>query len=168
MVGIYLLVAVFTQFSPSNLNIFPALSAGPSEVAVEFDELNGIRLGSAVIAEGQLIGVVSNISSVGSELSSENQPDLGNNPTSYQLTVRIAPSYRNLLRRGTVALIASPLSRTRVRPETVVEFMLPLPPQPILKNGESIVGYSSYREFWSADLTKAGLQKDAFQLAKLG
>lgn len=137
MIGIYLLVALVSFFSPSSI---PAsFTSGPSHVAVQFEKLNGVKVGAPVLVEGQLIGTVSEISSVDRE------------PTGYVVLVKIEPAHRALIRQGTVGLITSPLSTQRVRPETVIEFLVPTSAaKPLLRDGESIDGFSSLVEFWSS------------------
>ncbi len=164
MLNLVFLLAFFTQLSPSNLAGFSSL--GPTEFSVEFPKLNGIQVGAPVVLQGQLVGTVAGISSLAegesvTGLSREVRDDGG-----YAITVRISPQHRGLIRKGTVALIKSPLSAARVKPEVVVELLLsPKANSPVLKAGDHIVGYSSFEEFWSADLSQRGLANDVFNVS---
>ncbi|MCB0322801.1 MAG: hypothetical protein KDD69_04475 [Bdellovibrionales bacterium] len=166
MIGIYLLVTLFTQFSPQHLWV---VESGPTEVSVEFEQLNGIKIGSPVLAEGQLIGNVSRISPIPfGRRGSATVTGItlkGPKDEAFVVSVKIAPHHRGLLRKGTVALIKSPLSTSRVAPEAVVELLLPVGhSEPVLKDGASIVGYSSFEEFWSADFSARGVEAGVFNL----
>ena len=176
MIGIYLLVTVIAQLSSYDVSVFlPALFPGvpvasvqsqnreiptaadellrdssAAEIAVQFNKANVISVGAPVVAEGELIGAVSSISSI------ENKAEQKLNKESCEVKVKIAPRHRELIRRGTVALIASPVSTARVRLETVIELLLPRSHDaPALREGDSIVGYSSYEDYWSAPSVKS-------------
>jgi hypothetical protein len=166
MIGIYLLITIFGQISSQNPLLAPDL--GPAEVTVAFQKLSGISVGTPVVAEGELIGTVSSVSSTnkraeaaGSAASEKNTVSDASNPGNssppYEVHVKIAPRHRNLIRHGTVALIASPLSTTRVQLETVVELLIPTSADsPLHQDGDLIRGYSSYEEFWSAGVNGKG------------
>ena len=153
MTIIYLLITL-CQFSPSNFGFLAV--AGPQEVIVRFDKLNGIKPGAPVLAEGQLIGTVDRIRAESEEkeqVEAKTQADRLSQP--FEVVVKIAPRHRGLLRHGTVALISSPMTASRVKPETVIELLIPQDKsQPVLENEAGITGYSSYDSFWSADVTK--------------
>lgn len=152
MIGIYLLVTIFTQFSPQNLWMVEA----PAEISVEFERLNGVQIGAPVLVDGQLIGSVSSI------VNKESATQAGITSVSVQL--KIAPRHRTLVRRGTIALLKHPMSTSRVHAETVLELLLPNSPnQPLLGQNDAIVGYSSFEEFWSADFTRRGIDEHAFE-----
>lgn len=161
MIGIYLLVTLFTQLAPQNLWM---MESGPAEVAVEFENISGLKIGSAVLAEGRLIGNVASIapisdSTTGIKLASDDS-------RAYRVGVKLSPHHRTLIRRGTIALIKSPLSTARVAPEAVIELLIPSDQgAPMLESGERIVGYSSFEEFWSADFSARGLSASSFELS---
>jgi hypothetical protein len=164
MLNLVFLLAFFTQLSPSNLAGFSSL--GPAEFSVEFPKLNGIQVGAPVVLQGQLIGTVANISSLAEGESLTGLNKQMDDEAGYAIKVRITPQHRGLIRKGTVALIKSPLSAARVKPEVVVEFLLsPKTNSPVLKAGDHIVGYSSFEEFWSADLSQRGLPNDVFSIS---
>jgi hypothetical protein len=170
MIGIYLLITILGQISSQN----PLLASdlGPAEVTVAFQKLSGISIGTPVVAEGELIGTVSSVSSTNKRaeaagspapqedsVSDASHPGSGSQP--FEVRVKIAPRHRNLIRHGTVALIASPLSTTRVQLETVVELLIPTSADsPLHQDGDLIKGFSSYEEFWSAGVVGKG-QKPA-------
>ncbi len=149
MIGIYLLVTIFSQLttlSPvagtSIWNLPSLLTPADQslEVQVAFDELNGLHVGSPVIVDGKRVGVVANI------LQSEE----GDN-TPYQVSLTIAQSAAFSLGSESIALQASPMSVSRLKPETVVELVsLPGEKGIDLKGGEHLSGFSSLEEFWSA------------------
>ena len=141
MLRIYLIVSIFSQFFPADSarNSWSEIvgNLGPSQISVSFQEHPEINVGSPVLAEGQLIGKVNSINPAGTG--------------TFSVEVKIAPNQRMLLRQGTIALISSPLSASRLAPETVVELLLPSDTAaPVLAEGETIVGYSSFEQFWSA------------------
>lgn len=159
MIGIYLLVTIFTQLSPQDFWLAP--NNGPTELSVKFEKIPGIKVGTPVLAEGQLVGSVVKISSANSSADDNKEvkvTQVADNSVkssqAYRLQVKIAPRHRALLRKGTIALIASPLSTARVQPESVVELLIPINSAPVLKEGEAIKGFSSYEEFWSAGIGK--------------
>ena len=147
MIGVYILIAIFGQFSPANF--WSMLDTNPSQFELSFRSGKVIQIGAPVLAEGELIGKVSAIGLMTSDAEPNLQAKRSKRRESYEVVLRIAPHFRPVLRRGTVALIASPLSTTRVKPETVVELIVPPgKKQPPIANGEEIKGYSSYEEFW--------------------
>ena len=164
MIGIYLLFSIITQFSPQN--IWALADSGPAEVSVEFERLNGIKVGAPVLAEGQLIGTVSRISNLDPAAATTGIQTVASKSSAFEVSVKISPRHRGLLRQGTIALIKSPLSASRVHPETVVELLLPTNSnRPVLQPGAHIAGYSSFEEFWSADLTMRGGDDHAFEIS---
>lgn len=158
MIGIAFLISIFTQFAPQNVW---HIQEGPAELSVEFQEINTIKVGSAVIAEGELIGNVSSISPIAATATGLDQENGG-----YAVRLKITPHHRAILRKGTVALIKTPFSTTRKNPETVLELLIPHDvTSPALIEGDTLVGYSSFQEFWSADFSKRGIDNNAFKLA---
>ena len=152
MIGIYLLVTIFTQLSPNDL-IFASLN-GPAQVSVKFERIPGIKVGSPVLNEGQLIGTVMSINRAATNRKENAAAKAGQKEQPCSLKVQIEPRHRSLLRKGTIALIASPLSNARVQTAPVVELLVPVINAPALQEGEVIRGYASYEEFWSAGLVR--------------
>ena len=160
MIGIYFLVSILTQFAPQNLWL---LDQSPSEISVEFQDIKNMKIGAAVLAEGELIGSVSEINTL--DKSSTGLPTAALGKDSFEVKIKIAPHHRALLKRGTIALIKTPYSISRSTPEIVVELLIPQnASSPNLRDGEILVGYSSFEEFWSADFSKRGIDNNAFQI----
>jgi hypothetical protein len=159
MVALYFLVSLFSHFSPQNA--FLPIHNGPSKVIVEFADLKGISVGSAVLLDGHLVGKVNSVidSNIG-----DLQTAAELSPSTFSVSLSIAPSYRSLIRRGTVALIKSPLTFKSDSPRPVVELLIPKESsQAVLDDGEKIFGFSSFEEFWTADLSKLGLPQGSFE-----
>jgi ABC-type transporter Mla subunit MlaD len=151
MIAIYFLISIFTLFSPQNIWL-PA-HTGPSQVVAHFEDLQGISRGAAVLLDGHLIGQVSSIKSQNSDLDEK-----------FAVALSIAPNYRALLKQGTIALIKSPLSFSRTRPEPVIELLVPKERNSsLLSEGAKITGFSSFQKFWSADLSSYGVPEKAFE-----
>ncbi|MFN8390516.1 MAG: MlaD family protein [Bdellovibrionota bacterium] len=141
MLGIYLLVTIFAQFSPNFFWAAPTASE-PIEVNVSFDELNGVRVGTTVVADGHVVGTVSKIDFKG-EGNAKVKP--------YDVAVKITPQFGLGFHQGTVALQASLMSVSRVHPEPVVELLYPPgESSALLASGGRIKGYSSLEQFWSS------------------
>lgn len=154
MVGIYVLVALVSFFSPSTFYSPQVLAApiqmGPAYLAVQFQQLNGVTVGSPVLVEGQLVGSVSQIVEVEEKAKS----------AAFTVQVNINPSHRSLMREGTVGLITSPLAGVRSKPETVIEFLVPSSHSgKLLKEGSAVLGFSSLVEFWSSNSASYILRK---------
>ncbi len=153
------------------------LTDGPAQLSVEFQDIKTgdiktIKIGSPVIAEGELIGNVSAIAPIATDTlpstgtTSGATSGLNEKLGGYAVQLKIAPRHRVLLRKGTIALIKTPFSTTRRSPETVLELFIPHDMNsPALSEGATLVGYSSFEEFWSADFSARGIANDAFQLS---
>ena len=161
MLGIYLLVTLFCQLSSESL--FLAFESGPGQVAVDFQQLNGITVGTPVIADGQLIGSVARIVSPDDKGKDAAAKQDAASVSAYTVQLKIAPTHRGLLRRGTVGLITAPVSTFKTSPETVVELILPSKAaSPLLKEGDKITGYSSFTDFWRGNsVSEASAPKQA-------
>ena len=147
MIGIYLLVTIFsqlcpiTQFASSSIWSVPTLLTSTPEESLEiqvaFDELNGLRIGSPVLVDGKRVGTVASIS----------QPEEG----AYEISLTITQGAAFTLGTESDALQTSPMSVSRLRPETVVELLsLPGDKGIDLNGGERLAGFSSLEKFWSA------------------
>ena len=126
----------FSPFASSpefNLNS----TVGPSVISAEFSRLNGLQTGAPVVINGEMIGTVSSI------LQTQKRSKVVS-----LVSLKISPQHRTLMRSGTVAIVSSPLSLSRVQSEIVVKLVLPQGANaPALSDGERIDGYSSYREY---------------------
>ena len=146
MIGIYLLVSIFTQFpstfvwgSPFS---FPSIPVEDKkvEISVTFDQLNGLTIGSPVLVNGHQVGSVSRI-------------DYGDSAEaqSFNVAMTISSISDATVVSDSVALQASPMSASRLDPETVVELVsLPGAKGRALEGGETLTGFSSLEQFWSA------------------
>jgi len=163
MIAVYFLISVFTQFSPQNFWL--PVNDGPSEVLVDFADVKGVSVGAAVLLDGHLIGKVNSVEGGDEVEDSSNQIMQSSN---FTVSLSIAPTYRNLIKQGTIALIKSPLTFKSNAPRSVVELLIPeKKSNELLINGSRIFGFSSYQEFWSADLSDLGLPEGSFE-ASLG
>lgn len=152
MLGIYLIVTVLSHLAPQSYWTLP--QQGPSEIAVEFKKTNTLKAGTPVLFEGQVIGSVAGVQSDDElELANINS-QLSSNITSRSIKLKISGKHRNLIKQGTIALLSSPLSVARNQSNKVVELIIPPGKQKeVLKEGDSVSGFSSYEEFWSNDST---------------
>ena len=180
MLGIYLLVSIFTQLTPQNLlaleSVVPVVNSIPKEadaarlapgeeIAIEFRSLNGLKVGSAVLYEGKLVGEVSAISAHRNSVTGIDMSD----PQAQAFEVKARLTQEGVrLKYGAVALIKAPFSPLQKSPKAVVEFLQPLdsvrntPSKQMLR---TLVGYSSFHEFWTADLSRRGIDERSFQLS---
>ena len=153
MIGIYLLVTLFSQFSTQSLtaaftNQAQAAEQAPQVVSVSFTEVKGIQVGAPVVAKGQLIG---NVTRITPKRKSDVALDAkGNSKSGFFVEVAVSPVYRAAIRRSTVALLANPLNSSD-KPKTVLEFLTPPSDDNApLTTDDKIQGFSSYEEFWSS------------------
>lgn len=147
MIGIYLLVSIFTQLCPtlqfagSSLwaTPFSLAPASTLQVEVNFGELNGLKIGSPVLVDGRRAGKVASISQ-----ENEGEGD-------YHVSLVISSGATDTIGSQSVALQAAPMSISRTKPETVVELVsLPGSKGDDLKGGEHLSGFSSLEEFWTS------------------
>ena len=149
MIGIYLLVTLFSQFSTQSLtSAFTNQSQTPQVVSVSFTEVKGIQVGAPVVAKGQLIG---NVTRITPKRKSDVALDAkGNSKSGFFVEVAVSPVFRAAIRRSTVALLANPLNSSD-KPKTVLEFLTPpSDDNSPLTTDDKIQGFSSYEEFWSS------------------
>lgn len=152
IVALYVMLNVFAQMpsfgAPAMNQIFGSLNLNsvPSEITVTFSELNGIRLGSAVVSGGYPIGQV-----VGIEIVDHTPNDASD--ALYQVKLQIENLSSALAAESMVALQTTPVTAARRSAETVVE-LLPVPrgeQNCSHSTGETLCGYASYEKFWSAE-----------------
>ncbi len=149
MIGIYLLVTLFSQFSTQSLtSAFTNQTQTPQVVSVSFTEVKGIQVGAPVVAKGQLIG---NVTRITPKRKSDVALDAkGNSKSGFFVEVAVSPVFRAAIRRSTVALLANPLNSSD-KPKTVLEFLTPpSDDNSPLTTDDKIQGFSSYEEFWSS------------------
>lgn len=133
-------------------------------LTISFDQLNGIKVGTPVIAAGQAVGAVDEILPGGGHSSSPRDANRSSSRSTlpakgghdyrgkhdYKVVVSINQSVDSNVKEGTVALIASPLSTQISFKESVIEL---LPSRDTngrpLKDGHSVTGYSSFEKFWA-------------------
>ena len=136
MSGIYLIVALISQFSSEN--IFAKLASAPVQVYIAFDHPTDLGIGSRVVIEGEVVGSVTNVA------ESENSKQ-------FQVQISLDPDTRDSLKLGTVALTFAPTTSEKSKQASVVELFVPKSNEKsLLKDGDEIRGFSSYEQFWSA------------------
>lgn len=188
MIGVYLLVTIWLHFSSLShvslgnildgnapLSLVPSpdsttLSATPLNLYLEVSQLNGVITGSRVLVDGLEVGSVVSVSlqenqSNSADLDSVIPKTLMLHPK-YLLQLEISGSHAQNLRFGTVGLITSPLVLSKnTAPISLIELLVPdKETHSLLEPGAHLKGYSSYSEFWSADL---GRFNRGFQAAEL-
>ena len=151
MSGIYLLLALFSQFSSANF--LASVASAPAQVYISFDQANGLGVGAPVVVEGEVVGSVTNVS-----VPSEPQVQ----PYKLNVEISVKPEHRERLKLGTVALAFSPLSSDKKKSDTVLELFVPRANgNTLLADGSLIRGYSSYEQFWSAGGSDFRLHPDS-------
>lgn len=145
MIGIYLLVSIFVQLSPLTTQMTTQIANGfgwnnpvePVELAIAFDELNGVRIGTPVVLDGRQVGRVTSI-----QLPDEANPG-------YQVSVEVSSQLGGTLNSNTIGLQALPMSASRAKPEMVVELLsMPGTSGAKVAGGEVLTGFSSLEKFW--------------------
>ena len=159
MLGMYLIMTLLSKFAPSGEQLVPSALFAQHSVAtqlhVRFDRLNGIRVGAPVFADGEIVGNVSNIVVANAEQGAVEDAE-------YSVEVKLNEEIPGDEQSGVVALISCPLSADRENAEAAVE-LIAVPRRDLSDRaisptaskdaltGEirSIVGYSSYEQFWA-------------------
>lgn len=147
MIGIYLLVTIFSQFAPVSQFVnnwaWDAASkptAGETlSLHITFDRLNDLKIGSPVIVDGRQVGEVS-------EITAPEDTAAGH----FSVSLNVTGPNTSLLGTESIALQAAPMSASRTKAETVVE-LVSLPGQKgrQLQGGEELSGFSSIEKFWT-------------------
>jgi len=147
MIGIYLLVTIFSQFAPvsqfvNNWAWDAAMRPAPVEslaLQVNFDRINDLKIGSPVLVDGRQVGQVSEIKIPEDSTAGE-----------YSVSLSVSVPQGSGVGSDSIALQAAPMSASRTRAETVVELVsLPGEKGRDLKGGERLAGFSSIERFWS-------------------
>ena len=166
MIEVYLLISLFSQFSPlapvptavgyeaALMEVSaPAKTAvevtAPFQIIVDFPEINGLRPGSPVLVEGNLVGRVKQISSKPPQRSRRQAG------RSFEVALDLDSSFSARLALGTCALQALPMTDAKRHRLPVVELFVPAPELnssklALLRPGDRIQGFASYEEFWRA------------------
>ena len=177
MIGFYLLVSIFTQLSPygvvgtselatqqakahhgvnAHQNAAASNQIPSSQLIVDFPQINGLKPGSPVLVEGNLVGRVKRISS---KQGARNQ---AKSPRSFEVALDLDSAVFQKLSLGTCALQAMPMTDAKETRKPVVELFVPKEigkpsansKLSMLRPGDRIPGYASYEEFWRSGTEK--------------
>ena len=139
-----------------------AAFSGTSRLSVSFEKLNGIKVGAPVVVDGQLVGTVSKINQPGVNATDDSKLQKNDDKKAEEtksskvnVELSISEEHRELVRKGTVALIAAPASTTHAQKSrsSVVELIVPAATNvPVAEEGENLLGFSSFEHFWSAGI----------------
>ena len=144
MFGLYLLVALVTQFAPDEHLPVAAIEIPKSTVSIGLSNVSGIKAGTAVTYKGDVIGEVANIKENRTFNRSLNSKDLANN---YLVEVNLNSDSNIQSGSNIVALVAHRITGNELESERVIElFDNKLSRAP--KDARFIKGFVSYREFW--------------------
>lgn len=153
MVGIYLLVTLLAQISsgaPWGVAAHPV--APRTEVVVNVEKLNGVRVGAPVFVAGNKVGTVARVHVDATAPAAPAKRE--DNGGAFALDLSISSEFRNMLKSGTVAVIAPTMTVSQSRPQVVVELFVPPNSGEQLKDGAKIRGYTSYEKFWADGFNK--------------
>ena len=148
MFGLFVIISIATHFITG---INPAyVPEQPSNIVLEtsFSSISGLKIGSPVTVRGELIGEVLKID----DLDKKKNETSGNRSSS--INVQISLKTSEFLSNSAIALIATPMSPSGVRQQSVVEILLPNSNSKNQPLPSKIKGYSSYKEFWLSSDTK--------------
>jgi hypothetical protein len=146
MFGLYLLVALVTQFAPEDkLVAVEQVEIEKQVVQVSLSNVNGIKSGTPVTYKGQHVGTVLNIKENRIYTKSVNTTDLANN-----YSVEVSLNNKGVhLTSNTIALVVNRLAGNSIEENKVIElFDNRSTGKSKPTNTKYIKGYSSYREFW--------------------
>jgi ABC-type transporter Mla subunit MlaD len=165
--------ALFCLLSFSIL-FLPATSCvadSSASVRIQFDHMDGVRVGTPVFHNGKKVGSVSQVA-----LRERGNREQGKNG-GFDVLVRLDPESAITLKKGTVAVVSFPSpaannstavitkkaskvaaekkskaakSKPTVLTKSCLELFIPSKSKDSLSSDESVTGYSSYEEFWSA------------------
>lgn len=137
MTQFLVLIAYITVgLNPLNMG---AITTRHVSADIEFTQPSSIEVGSLVVHSGKAVGKVVEV----------RVNDAGKNSR----TVRIAlqADHSEVLTRGTIALITSPLPAYEKPRESVIELITAAKKNsPALAEGEKLSGFASFKEFWTA------------------
>lgn len=191
MIGFLLFVSIFAQLSPygvvghhqptkphqkphssetapgsSNTAAHPQVASAnkaSSQLLVDFPQINGLKPGSPVLVEGNIVGRVKKISS---KQPQKNQP---RSRRSFEVALDLDSAIFEKLALGTCALQSLPMTDSKDSRKPVVELFVPrdtvaapkasgsaTTPTKLsqLQPGDRIPGFASFEEFW-----RSGSQK---------
>ena len=145
IIRVYIFISfILNLFFPtiSSPALATAVNKYEADVVVEISELNGLEIGSKVLNKGIIVGKVNFVRKL-----EKNSAHVG-----VDLNHKILKS----LPSGTIGLVKSPMTVDPANRQTLLEFFNPLDTSSTkIKRGSTIKGFSSFEEFWKADLGKA-------------
>jgi len=144
MFGLYLLVALVTQFAPEEHLPVTVAEIQKSTVSIGLSAVSGIKAGTPVTYKGEVIGEVASIKENRVFNRSLNSKDLANN-----YLVEVSLNADSNIRSGSnvIALIAHRISDNELESERVIE-LFDNKLSRSTKEAKYIKGFVSYREFW--------------------
>ena len=149
MFGLYLLVALVTQFAPEEHLPIAAVEVSKSTVSIGLSNVSGIKAGTCVTYKGDVIGEVANVRENRTFNRSLNSKDLANN---YLVDVSLNSDSNIKSGSNVIALIAHRINGNELESERVIE-LFDNKLSRASKDTRYIKGFVSYREFWmSKDL----------------
>jgi hypothetical protein len=144
MIGMYLLVALISQLS---VNPFlPISDVSPFQCVVELEQPNGVRTGAPVLADGSVIGSVRYVMPASSAAVGQLHDGTANK---LSVTLDIGQHYRELMKKGAVAVVSSSVTTISSEPQTVIELFSPPGASEQLGEGARIRGFTSFEQFWA-------------------
>ena len=144
MFGLYLLVALVTQFAPEESLPVAAVEIQKSTVSIGLSNISGIKAGTLVTYKGETIGEVESIKENRAFNRSLNSKDLTNN---YLVEVSLNSDSNIKSGSNVIALVANRISNNDIENERIIELFDNRLSRPA-KDAKHIKGFVSYREFW--------------------
>jgi len=146
MFGLYLLVALVTQFAPEEHIPVAMVEIPKSTVSIGLSNVSGIKLGTSVSYKGEVIGEVASVKENRTFNRSLNSKDLANN---YLVEVSLNSDSNIKSGSNVIALVAHRISDNELESEKVIE-LFDNKLSRVNKDARFIKGFTSYREFWMA------------------
>ena len=144
MFGLYLLVALVTQFAPEEQLPVAVVEVPKSTVSIGLSNVSGIKAGTCVTYKGDVIGEVANVRENRTFNRSLNSKDLSNN---YLVEVSLSSDSNIKSGSNIIALVAHRINSDELEGEKVIE-LFDNKLSRAVKDTRYIKGYVSYREFW--------------------
>ncbi len=149
MFGLYLLVALVTQFAPENdIVASTELHSESQKVSaqISLSNVSGLKPGTAITYKGSIVGSISKIKENRVYNKSVNTSDLKNN---YSVEIVLDNDTIQVKNSNLIALVVNHNSNDSFEESKVIELLenkVARKDRPT--NTKYIKGYSSYREFW--------------------
>lgn len=150
MIRTYLVISllfnlIFPEIASNGGAFATAVRKNEADIKVEVSDLNGIEIGSKVLNNGLVVGKVAFV-----EKNKNNFSVIG---------VDLQPGTFKTLPVGIIGMIKSPMTIDPVNRNTLLEFFAPSDrslndSSENIKRGSTVRGFSSFEEFWKADLGK--------------